>query len=63
MFTERIAAKGQGKLGIVMMNGRKTVQMNKIEIDLDISNVKVHLTNLFNGDQILGKLFRSTNIL
>ncbi len=37
------------------------MELSKIELELDIESIKVHLTNLFNGDPLLGKLSRNSS--
>ncbi|CAG7716030.1 unnamed protein product [Allacma fusca] len=54
-----ITASGQGKLGAVLKNDHKRVVVKKIDIDLDISTIKLHLTNLFNGDALLGNVINN----
>jgi len=50
-----INPKGRGDLEILeTSNGVKTLQLRSIDLDLNIQGLKVHLTNLFNGDKFLG---------
>lgn len=39
----------------VERNGKKYLHMRKMKTKLDVGDVSIHLTNLFNGDPILGK--------
>jgi hypothetical protein len=54
-----IRAKGQGKLSVSTKNNLKSIQIKKIDIDLQIETIKVHLTNLFHGDQLLGTVINN----
>jgi len=44
-------------------NGKKYLKMRKMKTKLDVGDVSVHLTNLFNGDPILGKIQKSISPL
>jgi len=54
-----IKAKGQGKLSVSAKNNLKSIQIKKIDIDLTIEMIKVHLSNLFQGDQLLGTVINT----
>lgn len=36
-------------------NGKKYLHMRKMKTKLDVGDVSLHLSNLFNGDPVLGK--------
>lgn len=38
----------------VERNGKKYLHMRKMKTKLDVGDVSIHLSNLFNGDPILG---------
>ena len=40
----------------VEKNGKKYLQMRKMKTKLDVGDVSIHMTNLFNGDPVLGEL-------
>lgn len=49
-----ISARGRGDLKVVQTNGKRRLQLQSVDLDLRIQGMKAHLTNLFNGDKLLG---------
>jgi len=55
LFAGGTRAKGVSKLGVFRNTTTAKVVVKKTDVSLEIETIKVHLTNLFNGDPLLGK--------
>ncbi|CAL8071973.1 unnamed protein product [Orchesella dallaii] len=52
-------AKGVSKLGVFRNDTQAKVVVKKTDVSLEIETIKVHLTNLFNGDPLLGTVINT----
>jgi len=52
-------AKGVSKLGVFRNITQAKVVVKKTDVSLEIETIKVHLTNLFNGDPLLGTVINN----
>ena len=51
-----VDVSGQLELKLVKTNISSAVAVNKIHLDLKIGDIRIELLNLFNGNQVLGKI-------